>query len=127
MQVLVIGKDMVVALRYSMRNGRGEVLEDIIQSSPVNYLHGSKGILPLLQQQLQGLKAGDKKRVYLFKSGSAADDDFEFDVIIDDVRVALPEEIMLGYPVQITTEICKDDCNCYVDSDMNFNNENVCY
>lgn len=106
-------KDMVVALRYAMYNSRGEVLEDIMQASPVNYLHGSNGILHLLQQQLQGLKTGDKKKVYLFKDSSGADDDLEFDVIIDNVRVALPEEIMLGYPVEITTTTCNDDCSCY--------------
>jgi len=110
-----VDKDMVVALRYIMRNGKGDVLEDTLQSSPVNYLHGSGGILSMLQQQLKGLKTGDKKKVHLFK-GNEADDDFEFDVIIDDVRAALPEEIILGYPVQITTTICDDDCNCYEES-----------
>lgn len=104
---------MVVALRYVMRNGNGEVLEDTMQSNPVNYLHGSNGILPLLQEQLQGLKTGDKKQVFLSKQNSEADDDFVFDVVIDDVREALDEEIILGYPVQITTVICKDDCVCY--------------
>jgi hypothetical protein len=113
MDKLCVDKDMVVALRYIMRNGKGDVLEDTMQSVPVNYLHGSTGILPMLQQQLKGLAAGDKKKVYLFKNNSDADDDFEFDVIIDDVRVALPEEIILGYPTQITTAVCEDDCVCY--------------
>jgi hypothetical protein len=113
MQMLSVDKDMVVALRYIMRNGKDDVLEDTMQSSPVNYLHGSTGILASLQQQLEGLKAGDKKKVYLFKNNSEADDDFVFDVVIDDVREALPEEIILGYPVQITTAICSDDCICY--------------
>ncbi len=111
--MVCVDKDMVVALRYVMRNGNGDVLEDTMQSSPVNYLHGSNGILPMLQQQLKGLKTGDKKKVYLFKNNSDVDDDFEFDVVIDDVRAALPEEIILGYPVQITTAICTDDCYCY--------------
>lgn len=113
MSDLLVDKDMVVALRYIMRNRNGDVLEDTMQSTPVNYLHGSTGILLMLQQQLEGLKAGDKKKVYLFKDGSEANDDFEFDVIIDDVRAALSEEIILGYPVQIATVICEDDCECY--------------
>jgi FKBP-type peptidyl-prolyl cis-trans isomerase 2 len=113
MENLRVDKDMVVALRYIMRNGNGDVLEDTMQSAPVNYLHGSTGILPLLQQQLLGLKPGDKKRVYLFRESSEADDDFDFDVIIDDVREALAEEIVLGYPVQITAKICEEDCVCY--------------
>ena len=104
---------MVVVLRYIMRNGKGDVLEDIMQLSPVNYLHGSDGILILLQEQLQGLKAGNKKKVFLSKQSSEADDDFIFDVVIDDVRKATVEEIILGYALNITTEKCDDDCSCY--------------
>ncbi len=111
--MLCVDKNMVVALRYMMRNDKGDVLEDTMQSSPVNYLHGSNGILPSLQEQLQGLKAGDKKKVLLSKQNSEADDDFIFDVVIDDVREASEEEIMLGYPLSITTEKCDDDCYCY--------------
>jgi hypothetical protein len=108
-----VDKDMVVALRYIMRNSKGDVLEDTMRASPVNYLHGSKEILPLLQEQLQGLKAGNKKQVFLRKQNSEANDDFVFDVVIDNVRKALAEEIILGYPIQITTEICNDDCYCF--------------
>jgi FKBP-type peptidyl-prolyl cis-trans isomerase SlyD len=111
--MVCVDKNMVVALRYVMCNGKGDVLEDTMQSSPVNYLHGSTGILVLLQQQLRGLKVGDEKKVYLFKDSSEADDDFVFDVMIDDVRTALPEEIILGYPLQTTTKVCDDDCGCY--------------
>ena len=111
--MICVDKNTVVALRYVMRKGNGDVLEDIMQSTPVNYLHGSGGILPSLQLQLEGLHKGDKKKVYLFKENSNADDDFIFDVVIDDIREALAEEIMLGYPVQITTAICNDDCVCY--------------
>ena len=116
MQVLCIDKNKIVALRYIMRNSKGDILEDTMNAAPVNYLQGSTGIMPVLQQQLEGLKAGDKKKVYLFKETCTADDDFEFDVIIDDVRAALPEEIMLGYPVQMTTAVCTDDCYCYDES-----------
>ena len=95
-----------------MRNAKGDVLENTMQSSPVNYLHGSTSILLLLQNQLKGLKAGDKKEVYLWKE-NGADDDFVFTVIIDDVRDASPEEKQLGYPILITVNTCNDDCFCY--------------
>lgn len=109
---MMVGKNMVVALRYVMRNGKGEILEDTMQSAPVNYVHGTAGILPLLQQQLEGLERGNKKKVILSKE-NGADDDFSFDVVIDDVRTASPEEVMLGYPLQVTVEACDEDCDCY--------------
>ena len=108
-----IGKDTIVALRYVMYNSNGVVLEDTMQAAPVNYLHGSAGILPLLQAQLEGLHAGDKKKVHLLKESNLTNEDFTFDVVIDKVRAALPEEIMLGYPVKISLDKCTDDCACY--------------
>ena len=101
------------AATRSRRNGKGVVLEDIMHTAPVNYLHGSGGIQPLLQVQLEGLKAGDKKMVYLLKESGLTDDDFSFEVIIDSIRGALPEEVLLGYPVKIDTERCERDCGCY--------------
>jgi len=107
-----IEKNTIVALRYIMRNSMGEVLENKMDASPVNYLQGGDGILPVLQQQLEGLHAGNRRKVLLSKA-NGADDDFEFEVMIDDVRAALPEEIELGYPLTLITGICEDDCACY--------------
>lgn len=111
--MIPVDKNRVVVLHYIMRNGRGKVVQDTMQTGPVTYLHGSTTILPLLQQQLIGLNAGDKQRVFLPEAESEADDDFIFDVVIDDVRAALPEEILLGYPINNSTEICEEDCACY--------------
>src|SRR5689334_19498894 len=111
--MICIAKDTVVAMRYIMRNSRGMVLEDTMLAAPVNYLHGSGGIQPLLQVQLEGLKAGDKKMVYLLKESGLTDDDFSFEVIIDSVRNALPKEVLLGYPVKTDVVRCGVDCGCY--------------
>jgi hypothetical protein len=111
--MICITKDTVVAMRYVMRNSKGMALEDTMLAAPVNYLHGSSGIQPLLQAQLVGLKVGDKKMVYLLKENGLTDDDFSFEVIIDSVRAALPEEVMLGYPVKMDMETCEVDCACY--------------
>ncbi|TKK72011.1 hypothetical protein FC093_03090 [Ilyomonas limi] len=111
--MMCIAKDTVVAMRYIMRNSKGAVLEDTMNAAPVSYLHGSGDIQSLLQAQLEGLKAGDKKIVYLQKESGLIDDDFSFEVIIDNVRAALPEEILLGYPVKINTDKCEVNCDCY--------------
>ena len=111
--MMAIGKNTVVAFRYTMKNGKGDLLEDKLQAEPVNYLHGSAVVQQMLQLQMEGLKAGDKKAVYLFSSSGLTTDDFVFDVIIDNVRPATEEEKFLGYPVDITTDKCDTDCNCY--------------
>ncbi len=111
--MIKVGKDTVVAFRYTMKNGKGDLLEDKLQEDPVNYLQGSAVVQQLLQLQMEGLKAGDKKSVYLFSSTGLTTDDFVFDVIIDDVRPATEEEKFLGYPVHIKTDKCDTDCECY--------------
>lgn len=116
--MMQVAKNTVVSIRYVMRNSKGEILEDTLKAAPTNYLHGSDGIQHLLQVQLEGLEAGASKLVYLFKESGLTDDDFTFEVIIDDVRQALPEELVLGYPVIINTTVCDDDCECYDNGDL---------
>ncbi len=104
-----VANDMVIKIRYIMKNGCGEVLEDRMAAG-TSYLHGSMAILPLLQQQLEGLQAGDKKQVCLLKESGLTEDDLFFDVVIDQLRPALPEEVLLGYPILAE---CDEDCICY--------------
>ena len=108
-----IENNSVVSIRFIMKNSKEEVLENTMNSLPLSYLHGSPGIQPLLQAQLEGLKAGDKKEVYLKAASGLTSEDFIFEVIIDDVRVALKEEVLLGYPVLSDIPKCEADCECY--------------
>ncbi len=78
-----VKEGMIVFMRYVLRNSKGEVLEDKQYAGPV--------ISPLLQAQLEGLKPGEAKKIILKKGDDGADDDFTLDVIIDDVREAVPE------------------------------------
>jgi len=111
--MMQIAKNSVVSIRYIMKNGKGIVLEDTMNHDPVNYLHGSTGILPMLQAQLEGLIAGDWKVVYLAAASGLTDEEFIFEVMVDEVRVALKEEVLLGYPVKINVVKCEADCDCH--------------
>jgi len=108
-----VEKDRIISMRYTMKNSQGIVLENTMSSDPVSYLHGSPSIEPGIQAQLEGLTPGDRKKVYLLASSGLTTDDFEFDVIIDDINVATTEEIMLGYPVNKRVKKCEEDCDCY--------------
>jgi hypothetical protein len=108
-----IEKNSIVSIRYIMKNSKEEILENTMDEFPVSYLHGSSGIQPLLQAQLEGLKAGDKKIVYLTAESGLLNEGFIFEIIIDEVRAALKEEILLGYPVKLNVPKCEADCDCY--------------
>ena len=111
--MIKIADNHIVSIRYSMRNSEDLVLENTLQSDPVSYLQGGKGILPLLQKQLEGLQAGDKKLVYLYKADGFTAEDFVFDIIIDEVRPASDEEIALGYPLPADVKNCGEACECH--------------
>ena len=109
---MCISKNTVVSMRYVMRNSKGIVLEDTMNAAPVRYLHGSEEIDIHLQTQLEGLKIGDQKTVYLPKENGVVNDDFSFEIVIDNVRNALPEESKRGRAVRAENIQCGADCNC---------------
>lgn len=111
--LMQIEKDKIVSFRYTMKNGRGEIMENTTEKSPTIYLHGCDEILSALQNQLEGLLPGERKNVFLLKTSGLVDDDFTFEIIIDEVRDATPEELVLGYPLQLDVEKCEADCSCY--------------
>ena len=91
----MIRRNAIVSMRYSMKNGRGDLLEE----SRTTYLHGSPAISSRLQVQLEGLARGESKTIQLKKGEDQADDDFIFDVTIIAIREATPEEQRRGIPL----------------------------
>jgi G3E family GTPase len=89
----MIGKNTIVTLSYTMRNGRGEVLE----KRQTTYLHGSSAISPILQAQLEGLEPGQTKKAILMKGEEDSDDDFTFDIVIEAVRQAMQIHLLGGF------------------------------
>ena len=110
-----VAANTIVAIRYKMQNSKGDELENILAGSPVEYLHGGGSILPALEANLIGLRAGDTKQIFVSKDAGfmEADDDFLFEVVIDSVRMATDEEIKKGCPLEeIEIEECGPECIC---------------
>ena len=99
----------VVSLRFVMKNAAGDVIEDIMDQVPVEYLHGSGSIQPSLEAAVDGLQAGDAKHI-LFKNDSSGEE-FQIDLVVDAIRPATAEEIKEGRP-QKKAEICGPNCCC---------------
>ncbi len=60
-----IERDCVVYLRYTLRDGSGDVLEEVEHKEPFIYLHGYENIIPSLEQALDDLRIGDSFDVHL--------------------------------------------------------------
>jgi len=56
----MIQKGSKVSIHYTLKV-EGEVVDSSVGQDPLNYEHGSGDIIPGLEEQLEGLKRGDKK------------------------------------------------------------------
>ena len=102
-----VQKDSVVTIRYIIKDNRGEVMEDTMNGSPVQYLHGSGFILSSLESVLEGLAAGTEKSFSVHEKQWK--NPLQFDVVIDEVREATAEEMEKGQPVK---KDCGPECCC---------------
>jgi FKBP-type peptidyl-prolyl cis-trans isomerase SlyD len=58
-----IAKDTVVSIDYTLRNGKGEVLDTSDGRGPLAYLHGRGGLIPGLEKELMGKGVGVELKV----------------------------------------------------------------
>lgn len=54
-----IAKDKVVSIDYTVRNGKGVMIDSSVGADPLEYLHGAGDIISGLEQALEGKKSGD--------------------------------------------------------------------
>src|SRR5438477_8881544 len=101
----------IVSLRYLIKNKKGEELDNIMNDSPIEYLHGAGKILPQLELRLEGMKAGEKKS-FSFSDENNSNEEFYFDVIIDEVRMATERELQIGKPIEKNNDECGPGCCC---------------
>jgi FKBP-type peptidyl-prolyl cis-trans isomerase SlyD len=103
-----IATGTVVSIRYIMTNNQGEVLENTMDKNAVDYLQGAGKILPALEACLHGMEPGQRQKISVAAANHAdLNEDFHFDIIIDAVRPASPEELSTGKPIH---SVVKNNC-----------------
>ena len=108
----MIEKNTIVTIHYTMRNGRGEMLE----TRQATYCHGSSEISPVLQTQLEGLEPGQTKKIFINKGDENADDDFTFDVVIEAVRQPPQIHLLSGFLGSGKTTAIQQACHLFSES-----------
>ncbi|WP_369413662.1 FKBP-type peptidyl-prolyl cis-trans isomerase [Brucepastera parasyntrophica] len=56
---MTIAKDSVVSIEYKLTDEKNEVLDSSDELGPLEYLHGHNNLIPGLEKELTGKKAGD--------------------------------------------------------------------
>jgi len=98
----MIQNGKVVDLAYSLTNTAGEVLDRADARDPFTYLHGSGQIVPGLESALEGLKAGDKKKVSVEPAEGYGEMNPELKLTVS--RSQFPKEANLEVGMQFETQ-----------------------
>jgi len=101
---MIVQENKMVALRYSIRNNKGNVITDIMNDPPFRYLYGNGSILPALEKNIYGMQEGDQRSFPLLKAEQPGlYEDLQIDVIID--------EVTDPQPFDLPQTKLKTDCN----------------
>jgi len=72
---MIIADNTVALLAYTLTNPDGEVLDKSTQDEPFAYLHGTGGIIPGLERELDGKTGGDSFTVTIEPADAYGDRD----------------------------------------------------
>jgi FKBP-type peptidyl-prolyl cis-trans isomerase SlyD len=60
-----IGANKVITMNYTLRDGKGNVIQSTKNDAPFSYLSGKNQILPKLEEEIDNMLIGGKKKVKL--------------------------------------------------------------
>lgn len=60
---MLVARDTVVTIHYTLKNDAGEVLDSSAGAEPLAYIHGGGNIIVGLEEALEGKAAGDRVAV----------------------------------------------------------------
>jgi FKBP-type peptidyl-prolyl cis-trans isomerase SlyD len=97
-----ITKDKIVAFEYTLTDDQGNVIDKSEGRGPLAYLHGRGGIIPGLEEALEGKTSGDELKVTVppEKGYGARNDGLLNRVPKEAFKGQLEFELGLQFPVQ---------------------------
>lgn len=101
---MVIGKNSVVSIHYTLRDDSGEVLDSSSGREPLDYLHGAGQIIPGLEAELEGRKEGDEFSVVIEPDDAYGGRDESQVHEVPKTEFDSPEEIEVGMQFRVGAE-----------------------
>lgn len=60
---MTITEKSVVSIDYTLKDSKGNTIDSSAEGNPLVYLHGAGALIPGLEKELEGKKAGDRLKV----------------------------------------------------------------
>jgi FKBP-type peptidyl-prolyl cis-trans isomerase SlyD len=86
---MIVEGNRVVSIHYTLTDGDGEQIDSSAGQDPLDYIHGTQGIVPGLERALDGKNIGDKLQVNL-KPEEA------YGPMVDELVQTVPREAFSG-------------------------------
>ncbi len=99
----LIAKDMVVSFHYTLKNGKGDVLDSSDGRDPLSYLHGYNQIVSGLEAELLGKTSGAAFDVAIAAKDGYGERVEEMVISVPKSEWNLPEEVGAGQVVELQT------------------------
>ena len=99
-----IGKNSVVAIDYTLKDGSGEVLDTSDGREPLEYLQGAGQIIPGLESELEGKKIGDEFSVVIEPEQGYGSRDESLVHEVPRSEFETPDEIEIGMQFRVGDE-----------------------
>ena len=103
----MVKKDAVVSLSYTLTNADGQQLDKSSPDKPFAYLHGSKQIVPGLENALEGMIIGDKKEITV--SPAEGYGEFVPGLKMDIERSNFPKDVDIQTGMQFSADVNEDN------------------
>lgn len=101
---MVIGKDRVVSIHYTLKDETGEVLDTSDGRDPLDYVHGAGQIIPGLESELEGKKEGDNFSVVIQPEDGYGSRDESLVHEVQKTEFDAPDEIEVGMQFRVGAE-----------------------
>ncbi|MEC9281296.1 MAG: peptidylprolyl isomerase [Bdellovibrionota bacterium] len=101
---MIIEKDCVVSIEYTLTDAEGKVLDKSDASGPLKYLHGHQNIIPGLEDELAGKTNGDELDVSIEAAKAYGQVDSTLIQEVPKEQFASMPDIKEGMQVQAQTD-----------------------
>ena len=99
-----IGTNSVVSIHYTLRDETGEVLDASESREPLDYIHGSRQIIPGLENALEGKSKGEELSVVIEPENGYGTRDESLVHEVPKSEFEVPDEIEVGMQFRVGDE-----------------------
>ena len=88
---MTIAKDKVVSIEYTLTDDQNEVLDSSEGMGPLEYLHGRNNLIPGLEKELEGKKAGDTLKATIAPADAYGE--YQDELVVEVERSQFPDDV----------------------------------